>query len=79
MIDLPTIEALRAVLDQPLNPNLKILLSDRLADTLHCGLQDLTHVLVIEANDQEAEVVEAVGFSPLRSRIDDQPTSPDWD
>lgn len=79
MIDLPTIEALRAVLDQPLKPTLKTLLSDRLADTLHCGLQDLTHVLVIEANDQEVEVVEAVGFSPLRSRIDDQPNSPDWD
>ncbi len=79
MIDLPNTEALRCALDQPLGPILKTLLGDRLADTLECGLQDLTHVLVVQADDDERSIVNAVGFSPLRSRIENQPNSPDWD
>ena len=79
MLDLPDTKTLRAALDQPLKDNLKRLLEDRLADTVHCGLQELTHVLVIEADDGEAAVFDAVGFSPLRSRIDDEQNKPDWD
>lgn len=79
MRNLPTIGSLRAVLNQPLAPELKTLLEDRLADTLHCGLQDHTHVLVVEAGDTEAQIIDAIGFSPLRSRIDDLPNCPDWD
>ena len=70
MYDLPNIAALRAVLDQPLDERLKTLLADRLADTIHCGLQDYTHVLVVEAGDSEEDMIKAVGFSPLRSRFD---------
>ena len=76
MLDLPDMEAVRAALKRPLDPELKTLLSDLLADTLHRGLENLTHVLVLEADDTERDVVEAVGFSPLVSRLDDQP---DWD
>ncbi|MXO52373.1 hypothetical protein GRI42_13765 [Erythrobacter gaetbuli] len=70
MYDLPNIDALRAVLDQPLDERLKTLLADRLADTIHCCLQDYTHVLVVEAGDSEEDMIKAVGFSPLRSRFD---------
>lgn len=79
MYDLPDMDSIRAVLDQPLSNELKDLLADRLADTLHCGLQDYTHVIVVEANDREEAIVDAVGFSPLRSRIDDCQNSADWD
>ncbi|GAB5349212.1 hypothetical protein [Alteriqipengyuania sp. 357] len=79
MYDLPDMDALRAILDQPIDPTLKTLLRDRLDDTLHCGLQDLTHVLVIEAVDTEEAVIDAIGFSPLRSRMEDLPDTPDWD
>ena len=79
MIDLPDMEALRAALHQPLKPELKALLSDRLADTEDCGLANLTHVLVIEAEDTEAAVIDAVGFSPLASRIDGNRDQADWD
>lgn len=79
MIDLPTVEAINAILNQPLDEALKSLLEDRLADTIHCGLQDYTHVLVVEAGDTEQQIVEAIGFSPLRTRIDNRPNSPDWD
>lgn len=79
MLNLPDMEALRAALRQPLKDDLKTLLSDRLADTESCGLANLTHVLVIEADDTEAEVIDAVGFSPLASRIDGNRNQPDWD
>ena len=79
MHDLPDMDSLRAVLNQPLAPELKTLLKDRLTDTLHCGMQDHTHVLVVEAGDTEQQIIEAVGFSPLRSRIDNLPNTPDWD
>jgi hypothetical protein len=79
MIDLPDMEAVRAALSQPLKPELKTLLSDRLAGTESCGLARHTHVLVIEAGDTEADIIDAVGFSPLASRIDGNRNQPDWD
>ncbi len=79
MIDLPDMEAVRAALHQPLKPALKTLLADRLADTESCCLANLTHVLVVEAEDTEAAVIDAVGFSPLASRIDCNRDQPDWD
>ncbi|WP_010415292.1 hypothetical protein [Citromicrobium sp. JLT1363] len=79
MHDLPDMDALRSILDHPIDPTPKTLLRDRLDDSLHCGLHDLTHVLVIEAGDTEEAVIDAIGFSPMRSRIDDLPNMPDWD
>jgi hypothetical protein len=79
MYNLPAIESIRMVLDQPLGKVLRSLLEDRLSDTIRCGLQDLTHILVIEAGDTEQQVIGAVGFSPLVSRIDNRPNCPDWD
>jgi hypothetical protein len=79
MIDLPDMKACRAALCEPLKPALKALLSDRLADTESCDLAILTHILVIEAKDTEADVIDAVGFSPLASRIDGNRDQPDWD
>ena len=79
MHNLTTIESIRAVLDQPLGKVLRVLIEDRLADILPCGLQDLRHVLVVEAGDTEQQIIEAIGFSPLQSRIDNRPNCPDWD
>ena len=79
MIDLPSIESIKAALNQPLGESLRRLLEDRLADTIHCGLQDYTHVLVVEAGDTEQQIVEAIGFSPLKTRIDNRRNCPDWD
>ena len=79
MFNLITIEDLKAAVEAETRQQLKTLLADRLADTIHCGLQELTHVLVIEADDAECEIIEAIGFSPLRSRIDGHRNQPDWD
>ena len=79
MYDLPDMDSIEAVLATPIDPTLHSLLADRLSDTRHCGLEDYTHVLVIEEGDDEEAVIAAIGFSPLSSRIDDIPNEPDWD
>ena len=79
MHDLPDMDAVRALFDQPLDPKLKTLLVDRLADIEHCGLQDYTHILLVQADDTEDAIVKAIGFSPLVTRIDGIRNSPDWD
>ncbi len=79
MFDCPTTESLQALLQQQLPSDLRAILEGRLHDTIECGLQDLTHVVVIEADDTETAVIEAVGFSPLRSRIDPDARGPDCD
>ncbi|MAB44794.1 hypothetical protein [Hyphomonas atlantica] len=79
MLNLPTIAELQVAVGATTDPALKRLLADRLADTINCGLQELTHVLVVEVGDSEQAIVDAVGFSPLVSRIDGVRNSPDWD
>jgi hypothetical protein len=79
MMDFPTIEYLSIAIDTLPPSPLKTLLADRLADTIHCGLQDYTHVLVVEAGDTESAIIGAVGFSPFVSRIDGIRNQPDWD
>lgn len=79
MMNLPTIEDLKRAVESLQPSPLRTLLADRLADTLSCGLQDLSHVLVVEAGDREADIVDAVGFSPLVSRVDCVRNQPDWD
>lgn len=70
MLNLPTIADLQAAAESETRPNLRALLADRLSDTVKCGLQELTHVVVVEEGDSEADIVEAIGFSPLETRID---------
>lgn len=78
MINLPTIEDLKAAVETETRPALRTLLAGRMADTIKCGLEELTHVLVIEADDPEWAIVEAIGFTPLRSRIENRANQPDW-
>lgn len=79
MMNFPAIAELRTAADTAVNPQLRKLLADRLADTVRCELQNLTHLLVIEADDSEQQIVDAVGFSPLQTRINGIRNQPDWD
>lgn len=79
MIDMPDLDAIVSALRTPLAPDLDGLIADRLQDAFACGLADLTHILVIEAGDTEAQIVDAIGFSPLVSRMDRNRLQPDWD
>lgn len=80
MIDLADYEAVIDYLSRPMDTRLHALLTGRLKDTIALGLQDLTHIVVVEPGDTEEQLVQALGFSPLHSRIDGpghQP-DPDW-
>jgi len=83
MLSLDTIDAMQAALDLPLDPILLTHLSRRIADTIACDLEALTHIVVIQPGDSEDDLIEAVGFSPTIDRIDGMPIDadnpPDWD
>lgn len=79
MIDMPGLDAIKAALRAPLGHELHELIASRLQDAVFCGLADLTHVLVIQRKDTEAQIIEAIGFSPLGSRMDGNRLQPDWD
>lgn len=79
MLNLPDRDSQLAVLDQPLEANLKRLLFGRVRDAATLGLADLTNIVVIEPGDSEADIDDAIGFSPLVSRIDGIRHQPDWD
>ncbi len=67
-------------LQRPLDPELHLLLADRIDDITACDLGELTHILVIEPGDSEADIIAEVGFSPLIERIDGtRHADPDWD
>lgn len=52
------------------DPRLASLLSARLTLSDANGIADLTHYLVIRPGDTEADVIDAVGFSPLVNPLD---------
>lgn len=79
MYNLPDLGSQLAVLRQPLAPELHTLLAGRIKDTLALELGDLTHMAVIQPRDTEADIIDALGFSPLVSRIDGIRLEPDWD
>jgi hypothetical protein len=83
MLSLDTMDAMQTALDLPLEERLHNLLSNRVADTIACDLQNLTHIVVVESGDTEADFIETIGFSPLVDRIDgskfDAASPPDWD
>jgi len=79
MLNLPDRESQLAVLHQPLEPNLKRPLQDRVRHAASLALADLTHILVVQPGDSETDIIEAIGFSPLVSRLDCVRHQPDWD
>ncbi len=79
MLNLPDRASQLAVLHQPLEPVLHRLIKGRVQDALSLGLADLTHIVVIEPYDSEDDLIEALGFSPLVSRLDGIRLQPDWD
>lgn len=79
MLNLPHRDSQLAVFDQPLEPSLKRLLQGRVRDAASLGLAGLTHIVIIESGDSEADIIEAIGFSPLVSRLDGVRHQPDWD
>jgi hypothetical protein len=79
MLNLPDRATQLAVLHQPLEPVLHGLIKGRVQDAAALCLSDATHIVCIEPYDTEADLIDALGFSPLVSRLDGLPLQPDWD
>lgn len=65
MISLHDRDLIESVFSAPLPSWLANALADRIKRTLAAGLGDFTNILVVEAEDTEDQIVEAIGFSPL--------------
>lgn len=74
MINLPDAASIRAALDKQLEPQLHDLIAERFAAAGACELADMTHIVVIQPDDTETDVIEAIAFSPL----DTEAPEPDW-
>jgi hypothetical protein len=72
MINLPDLQSQLDVLTLPLDSELRTLVDGRIRDSIAVGLGDQTHIIVIEPADSGADIIEAIGFSPLGSE-------PEWD
>jgi hypothetical protein len=84
MINVTTFNAMQAALAQPMDPALHRLLSDRVADAVACGCEHLTHLIICEPGDTEADFLREAGFSPFYNplsgwRYGDACFSPHWD
>lgn len=84
MLSFDTRASLIEALTLPLEPELHDLLTARITDAIDRGLGDMTHILVVQAGDTEADIIDAIGFSPLVHRIygtrfGDSDHEPDWD
>ena len=83
MLSLYNIATMNAALLLPLDPTVHRLLSDQIHDAVTSGLADLTHLLVVEENDTEADFVGEAAFSPFynplsETRYGDPGFSPIW-
>lgn len=65
MLSLHDVPSMLAALDRPLDPTLHRLLADRIHDAIACGLGDMTHIIVVDAESREADFIRAAGFSPF--------------
>lgn len=84
MLSFHTWASLKGALDLPLPPELRALLVPRIARLPATGLAHLTHLIIIEPGDTEADVVPEIGFSPLvnpldRARYGSPSFQPFWD
>lgn len=70
MISIYDNDTLAAALAQPIEPELAQLIRDRWDDAEAMGLADLTHLLLVQPGDEEAEIEQEIGFRPSVNPID---------
>jgi hypothetical protein len=83
MLSFDNVDAMNAALALPLDKELHALIGDRIADTIACELENLTHIIVVEPGDADVDFIDAIGFTPTADRTEGRPfgpaTPPDWD
>lgn len=72
MLSLPDAASINAALHQPLDSDLHSILTERHEQITAQGLGDLTHCVVIRTDDTEADIVDAIGWSPLEASANTQ-------
>ena len=70
MLSLYDEASIAAVMEQPIQPALRSLLQARLDQTAAADLLSLTHILVVQPGDTEAQILAAIGLSPLVEPFD---------
>ena len=70
MLSLYNRSLIEAALQLPVHASLHRLLAARIAKLGRDGLLDMTHILVIQPGDTEAETIAEVGFTPLANSMD---------
>lgn len=70
MLSLPDAAAIEAALNQPLDSDLHAVLLERFDQITTQLLGDLTHIVVIQPGDTEADIIDVCGWSPLVHPID---------
>ena len=70
MISIYDNDTFEAALAQPIDPALGELLHEKWALAGLAGLQDCTHILVVQTGDEEAEIQQEIGFRPTVSPTD---------
>ncbi len=84
MLSLHDLPSMLAALDRPLDRTLHRLLADRIHDAIACGLGNMTHIIVVQPGDGEADFIREAAFSPFWNSLsetrygDPDHTSP-WD
>ena len=71
MISLPTYAAMKAALLQIQDKTLYRIVNDRLSDAVACGCEHMTHILIIEPGNGEAEFLREAAFTPFRNPLSD--------
>jgi hypothetical protein len=59
----------REVLNQPLDPALRKIITDQVAKASSRGLNELTQLVVVQPGDTEATLLDELGWSPLVNPI----------
>lgn len=65
MLSLYDLKTMNAALLLPLDPALHRLLSARIRDVIACGLEEFTHIIVVEPGDGEGNFIREAALSPF--------------
>lgn len=70
MLSLTDAPSIQRVMAQPMDADLHNLLAGRLTLAAKAGLQDLTHIVVVQPGDTIEDLKAEIGFSPLCNTVD---------
>jgi hypothetical protein len=70
MLSLTDAPSIQRVMAQAINTDLRTLLAERLTLAAQAGLQNLTHIVVVQPGDTIEDLKAEIGFSPLCNPID---------